>query len=590
MVANSGRSDQNISDDLQTYGIAVDSILDLRQADSDHRLVWLSNDLEDSEVRELAASLRSASRFQFASNVYRTLESNDEAVLLNRVIVRFKDGVTERQIDSLNGAIGTTVLRPPRPDSGFAEYWLQYPPNADPLEVAATLYQHALVSWADPDKVSNRRPTFVPTDPYYGLQYYLKNTYYYNGIRADINVEAGWDITTGDSSVRVAVIDDGVDYSNQDINRYGGEMGYDLLWQLALPGEGSFSPYNDDGHGTAVAGIINGRHNNSLGIAGIAPNVRIYPVRIFRRTYDPCAPGCTQVATDAQIGDGINWAWQFAEADVLNNSWGGGVPSDHITNAIANATDNGRGGKGSVVVFSAGNDSTLVQYPGWLGDVLAVGALTKTGPRASYSNFGTTLDVMAFGGALVPFTCNGADIVTTDPWGADGCNDGPGSDIDFTSTFAGTSAAAPQVSGLAALLLSNEPDLEGIWAKTRIRGNADPWGSSYYYGSGKINVYETLYVAPPNELTVSISGPASVKPNAWCTWWGDASGGTTPYTFKWYKDAALLKTEVGSSSELTINTGSANFVLKLEATDSGSGSGNSTKTVTVTSSAMECFS
>ncbi len=587
VVTSTLPSASNAVDALGTVGLPVDSVVQLSLVGGDHKLVWLRSGAPERTVREAIPLLRSTQQFQFVSNAYRTVDGDHEVLLLNRLVVRFKDDVTPRQIDSLNAAFGTSILRPPRPDSGFAEYWLEYPPNGDPLQIAAMLYQHALVDWADPDNISDRRPHTTPTDPYFNLQYYLKSNVYRSGTRVDINVEAAWDITTGDQTVHVAVIDDGVDVQQQDIQFFGGEMGYDLLWQLAEPGESAFWPYNDDTHGTAVAGIIKGRHNNSLGIAGVAPNVRLYSIRIFRRTYDWCAPGCTQVATNAQIGDGINWAWQFAEADVINNSWGGGAPSDHITNAIHNAVTQGRNGKGSAVIFSAGNQDGPVAYPAYLDDVIAVGALEQDGERASYSNFGPPLDIVAFGGEYDPFACSRADIVTTDAWGGDGCNDGPGGDVNFTATFCCTSAAAPQVSGVAALLLSSEPGLTWTSVRNRILSNADYWGSSDYFGSGKLDAYGTLYVPPPIPSdSITISGSSRVKPNTFCTYFGSTSAGDPPYTFYWYKGSQQF---LGQGPEILVATGTSSFTLRLDVLAAGGRSGSKTMNVTVTSGARQCF-
>lgn len=579
VVTSTLPSASDVVDALGTVGLPVDSVVQLSLVGGDHKLVWLRSGAPERTVREAIPLLRSTQRFQFVSNAYRTVDGDHEVLLLNRLVVRFKDDVTPRQIDSLNAAFGTRILRPPRPDSGFAEYWLEYPPDGDPLQIAAMLYQHALVNWADPDNISDRRPHTTPTDPYFNLQYYLKSNVYRSGIRIDINVEAAWDITTGDQTVHVAVIDDGVDFQQQDIQFFGGEMGYDLLWQLAEPGESAFSPYNDDTHGTAVAGIIKARHNNGLGIAGVAPNVRLYPIRIFRRTYDPCAPGCTQRATNAQIGDAINWAWQFAEADVINNSWGGGAPSDHITNAIHNAVTQGRNGKGSVVIFSAGNGGGPVNYPAYLDDVIAVGALAQDGELASYSNFGPALDIVAFGGERVPFTCSGADIVTTDAWSGDGCNDGPGGDVNFTATFSGTSAAAPQVSGVAALLLSSEPGLTWTSVRNRILSSADNWGSSYYFGNGKLDAYGTLVSLP---LSASINGPSEVLPMQFCSWQASVSGGLPPYTYSW---SGVLSGSGSSVMGLVSESG----WLNLTVTDAANSQFNTAKFITVDFQAPECF-
>lgn len=432
-------------------------------------------------------------------------------LLLDRVDVQFKKGVTVMQIDSINQALGTRVLRPPRPDSGFFAYRLAYPrgANVDPLAIAQALDRSPLVQWADPDKVSDTRPAYTPTDPFYYVQFHLTNANTFGGVRVDINVEPAWDITRGSSSIRVVVIDDGVDLKQGGaggdlVSAFAGSQGYDLFYPSAPSAENAFYPCCNDTHGTSVAGIIAGGQDNGAGGSGIAPGVVISAVRIFRRTYPPESDLYgTQAASEAQIADGINWSWKYANGDVLNNSWTGGAPSNAITNAIQSALTLGRGGKGAVVVFAAGNTSDRrnsyvgpVRYPATLSsttNVIAVGAINRYGAPANYTPDGA-IDVVAPSGNDTG-ACVG-EVVTTDRFGSFGCNDGPGGNANYTSTFSGTSAAAPQVSGVAALMLSADPSLTSGNVKARIRASADPWGSSATFGAGKINAYRALQPPP----------------------------------------------------------------------------------------------
>lgn len=198
----------------------------------------------------------------------------------------------------------------------------------------------------------------------------------------------------------------------------------------------------------------------------------------------------TRARTLSRLVRARGWAWNAAEADVVNNSWNGGAPSYAITNTITDATTNGRFGKGTVIVFSAGNNANdpnaAVSYPANLSNVIAVGAIDRTGTVAYYSNGGPELDVVAFAGNYA------GDIVTMDLLGPAGYNGGPDGNNDYTSHFSGTSAAAPQVAGVAALLLSREPSLTYQQVLSRIKGGADPWGPSDDYGAGKLNAYRTL--------------------------------------------------------------------------------------------------
>src|SRR6185437_419718 len=164
------------------------------------------------------------------------------------------------------------------------------------------------------------------------------------------------------------------------------------------------------------------------------------------------------IATDAEIADGINFAAGLGRADVLSNSWNfpPGYDSPAIDNAINSAVCGGRGGLGALVVFSGGNTSThTLLYPATRANVVAVGAIGRTGTQADYSpNNPTLVAPSAQEGQTDTELCTIGDVVTTDLAGESECHNGPNGDPNYTSTFGGTSAAAPQVAGVAALVLS----------------------------------------------------------------------------------------------------------------------------------------
>lgn len=252
-----------------------------------------------------------------------------------------------------------------------------------------------------------------------------------------------------------------------------GDIGADTILGEIKPGEG-------DGHGTGVAGIIAGQHNGT-GIAGIAPEVMVRSIRIGVGT---------AFASSSDIALAIDTAWADGGcgADVISNSWGGIDESDEVDDAIERATRQGRGGtRGTPVVFSAGNGSSSVAYPANVPHAIAVSAIDSLGNLAPFSNSGP--EIFIAGLASGSGFCNG-DIVTADLMG-DGqgeCSDGPGGDVDYTSTFGGTSAAAPQVAAAIALLLSAEPGLSESEVRDSLAQAADAWGDSDLFGFGKLNV------------------------------------------------------------------------------------------------------
>ncbi|MBK8557790.1 MAG: S8 family serine peptidase [Lewinellaceae bacterium] len=298
-------------------------------------------------------------------------------------------------------------------------------------------------------------------------RYWNGNAWVYVGDDdADMDVEPAWNITTGSSSIKIAVIDEGVDLDHPDLI---GNMlaGYDATGL----GSGG-NPSGDDAHGTACAGIIAAVANNSIGIAGNAYGCKIIPIRI---AYTPAGQTNWYTTTSWQA-NAINWAWQTAGADILSNSWGGGSPSSLVSSAITNAVNNGRAGKGSPVLFSAGNDDqTPVSYPSFYSNVISVGASSMCDERKSPdscdgetgwgSNYGTGLDIVA----------PGVKIATCDIAGTAGYNGG-----DYTYSFNGTSSACPNAAGAMALILSVNPNLTQTQARSLLELSCERTGDYLY--------------------------------------------------------------------------------------------------------------
>lgn len=325
------------------------------------------------------------------------------------------------------------------------------PTSKEILELASLISKEKDIKWCEPVKMSNWRTT----NTLYNKQYYLKNTGQNNGMPGiDINVEPAWNIVEGNSNITVAVIDEGIDFDHEDmanciVNGYtvGNPIGYGIPQATYL---------YEKGHGVACAGII-GAENNQIGIRGVASGVKLLPVNIVPDSgyYDNYGVFHQGFASDSDIGKAIVWASQ--RADVLSCSWGGGSYSQDIVNAIDTARTFGRGGKGCIVIFSSGNDYDngrhYVNFPANVDGVLTVGAIDNMGYVWNYSQRGAELDLVAPSG-------NGnssSDIVTTDRMGNIGYQ--ISGNWNYYENFGGTSAACPQVAGVAALMLSSDPNL-----------------------------------------------------------------------------------------------------------------------------------
>jgi subtilisin family serine protease len=254
-----------------------------------------------------------------------------------------------------------------------------------------------------------------------------------------IGMPAAWAITEGSASIKVAVLDEGVDTKHPSLKAAV------VAERDFIGGNTTAMPDNDDAHGTACAGIVVSR---SKTFPGVAPRCSLIAVRIAMGDGTPDG----WVFDDFATADAIDWSWRQG-ADVLSNSWGGGSPSDAISRAFARARTQGRNGRGSVVAIAAGNDQLATDFPGNLPGYVTVGASNhkderKTRTSADGENWGSNF------GATMRLLAPGVFIWTTDISGAAGYDP-----TGFTKTFNGTSAATPHVAGCAALMLSVAPHL-----------------------------------------------------------------------------------------------------------------------------------
>ena len=301
-------------------------------------------------------------------------------------------------------------------------------------------------------------------DPLYTYQWYLENTgssIQYSGLAgADIDISNAWSISKGDSIV-VAVMDSGIDTLHPE---FTGRLlaGFDAFSTDSINTHGyPFLDYEQNAHGTACAGIIGAEQDNNTGISGVAPLVKLVPVRIF--FYINLNSQIVPFTNMNALLTGSAYSWNTMGVDVISCS--AGLSPEYINlltidTALCNeelrlAYTDGRDGKGSVLLFSAGNDNVNeVLWPANIAATIAVGASdmcdTRKRPNDCSgenwwgSSYGETLDLIA----------PGVKIATCDISGSYGY-----SSDDYAMTFNGTSAACPVAAGVTALLLSENPSL-----------------------------------------------------------------------------------------------------------------------------------
>jgi subtilisin family serine protease len=277
---------------------------------------------------------------------------------------------------------------------------------------------------------------------------------------AQIHAEQAWATSTGAGAV-IAVVDTGVDLSHPDL---AGQLvgGATFIGCNPSCGNGDWKGPDgvgqaEDAHGTHVSGIAAAATNNGIGIAGVAPNAKIMPVKVLE----------DGSGTYEDIALGVRWAADHG-ADVINMSLGGTQGTQALTltgvdTTLQDAITYARG-KGVAIIAAAGNDSVpLCDEPGFDTGVLCVVATDSRELRAAYSSGPIRPDLMtvsAPGGSSVP-SC-GEDIVSTVPAGTStsGATCGYG---DAYDEYAGTSMATPHVAGVAALLAAQGRSADQIY-------------------------------------------------------------------------------------------------------------------------------
>ncbi|MFD1019854.1 S8 family peptidase [Thalassobacillus hwangdonensis] len=361
----------------------------------------------------------------------KQVEKNSSDYVKGEVIVKFKDNVKKNEETKALNTLGANVL--PDEDAVDSKFKVLKVGNVE--AVVKALNKNPNVEYAEPNYTFN--VNWIPNDTYYsGYQYGPQNT----------DTELAWDITRGSSNQEIAIIDSGVDYNHQDLN--GKTIrGYDFV-------DNDYYPMDANGHGTHVAGTAAAETNNAQGVAGMAPNTRILAVRAL----DANGSGSL-----ADIADAITYSADQG-AEVINLSLGCNCDTTTLENAVNYAWN-----KGSVVVAAAGNDGVSTTFePASYANVIAVGAVDRYDRKASFSNYGTWVDV----------TAPGVDIASTVP----------GNGYAYMS---GTSMASPHVAGLAGLLAAQGKSNWQI--RQDIEQSADAIsGTGYYFEHGRINSYDAV--------------------------------------------------------------------------------------------------
>lgn len=490
---------------------------------------------EPNRLEEAMQEARKSDQVVFASHVYTT-DTNPGTYfyLSDQITIQFAEEVDKATREAIISYAGLRIVRSVEgiPNTFVCEVTKEATEN--PVKIANRLTRYSQVLVAEPNIIIETQQHYTPRDPFYSRQWYLNHR---GGSQlapnSHIFTEKAWDYTRGNRSVIVAVADDAIDLNHPDFKGSG-----KVVSPLDLK-DRDFSPMptGEDNHGTACAGLAVAEENGQ-GIVGVAPGCALMPIRT------------TGFLDDESVEQIFNWAID-KNAAVVSCSWGPSAvyfPLSLRQKAVlTRAATEGRRGKGCVVVFAAGNANRPVNgtinekgWPKniisgqtkWLAgftvhpDVITVSACTSLNKKAAYSNWGTGISLCAPSNNAPPGMAlqetgyvntppevtsylPGLGVFTTDRLGGVGYETG-----DYTGYFGGTSSATPIVAGVAALVISANPDLTAQQVRNLLQQTADKiidtdpdpqFGTRYgtydstgrcdWFGYGKVNALKAVQAA-----------------------------------------------------------------------------------------------
>lgn len=469
----------------------------------------------------------------------------------DQLLVAFRPGTPAADIAQAHTAAGARVIRHYQ---AIGVHFLQIPSGR--VEVLAALYaSNPNVRYAEPNFY---RPLILPTegkDPAppngLGMQYFpeqwgLNNTAQplydpatggtlKGTLDADIDAPEAWDVTQGSSTVKIAILDSGVECTHVDL------VGK-CVEQLNFTG--SSTPTDLLGHGTHVAGIAAANTNNGVGTAGVGWNARIGSLKVCHEWPSESFPWigmCNVADSVAGLMHAANNGYRVA-----NMSYGSDPdpysPSQAEADAIRYAWS-----KGVVLVAAAGNDyADTPIYPAAFPEVIAVAATDRYDNLAYFSTFGKSwVSVAAPGHTILSTFPNAAcSLAADDP---EGCY----------NWLSGTSMASPHVAGIAALVLAHTPGLTNVQARSYIENNADAAGAlgqnfKAWVKYGRVNaraaVDDQNPPPPAAAITLTATGyKVKGKQQVDLTW----SGATEAQVDIWRNNTPLVS---GLANDVSTNT------------------------------------
>ncbi len=465
-----------IVSNIDHYDLIVKNLMDIFSNPSDlvyydnddDNIIIYSNDLPSFDKDSLI-SIISVDTNDIAFFTYSKIVNNSHIWLRNEVLIRFKHPVLQATLEQqLSDFENIQIL-----NESNNKYSIICKNEQDVVEISNILYDTSQVFYSCPDFYGTG--SLNTNDTYYPEQWGLNNTGNPGITNVDINAPEAWGFLNAlglnfGGNIKIAIIDDGVEH-HEDLLQNGISK---VLEGYTANGVGTGLPCSDCKHGMGSAGIIAATHND-IGVAGVSPNVEIVPIRIFKSdnlffAFFNNRP----MFRNKHIAEAINKSWEEFGCSILSNSWSQNYHHDVIKFAIKDALEDGRNGLGCIWVNSSGNDNrNSINFPARYYDkIIAVGAINKYGERGRYdshsdpwdkdgSNYGEKLDIVA----------PGTKIATIDREGNHGYNN-----TNYDLNAYGTSVACPFVSGVAALILTINPNLTNQQVNNIIESTAKKVG------------------------------------------------------------------------------------------------------------------
>lgn len=435
--------------------------------------------------------------------------------LSRRIVIEVVAGADREAVATACGAASWNL-----PHYSANHAILKFAGVGDSLARLETVREHPAVLSASPLLERRNVKRLIPNDARYAwsssntnYQWHLNNTGQNGSVTGlDVNITSVWDSYDGEG-VTISIVDDGLQVNHPDLAA-NVNTAIDHDWNDGTPNDPTPTSSQDD-HGTACAGVAAARGNNMIGVTGAAPRATLVGLRLI-------AADTTDAEDAAAIG------WMTNQIDISSNSWGQAddgrdfyTAGPLLRAALANGVTSGRGGKGTIYVWAAGNGRDSGDYANYDGynnaiETISVGAINYKGKQSWYSESGANVLISAPSDAD-----DGEPGITTTTLTANGT---------YTDSFGGTSSATPLVSGCVALMLEANPNLGWrdvqeilIRSAEKIDAGSTGWSNNgggfhfhHGYGAGMMDANAAVALAttwknlPSQQTSSASSGTISV--------------------------------------------------------------------------------